>query len=117
MTITVQGTLLSPLSEPVKGQAFRITSLSNTGSLLGVPAYVSTNETGSYNFNLVEGEYRIEHLNAKEGVFHHSGSVKVESDSTGSYSLEELLLTFNYPDPYITDTGSGYELMLATLSA
>lgn len=87
--IQVTGQLVTPLNEPVAETGIRIISLNNTVVLLGSEGTVTTSSDGTYNFSLVNGEYKVEVLYNDEYI--HAGTVTVTDTTNTPVDLPTLL--------------------------
>ena len=90
--IVVTGSLTTPMNNPLVGAVIRATSLKTVESIVGSQDAVTTSETGSYSFSLVQGDHEIELVYLDE--FITTGSVTIPSNAAGSVDLETLLTTF-----------------------
>lgn len=57
--ITVSGILVNPFNEPMQ-TSIRVTAVNSNISILSAEAIEKTAANGSYSFNLVEGDFRID---------------------------------------------------------
>jgi hypothetical protein len=93
--IQITDTLTSPLGEVFPNTEIRITALNNNESVLGVYGSTFTDGSGDYDFNLVQGQHRIELLQEDEYIV--LGDVEVTVDTPTPLTLTELLTTYAIP--------------------
>ena len=92
MVINVTGVLKSPTNKPKAKARIRITALSNLNETLSDMTDTEfTGSDGSYDFELVYGEHRIELLVEGEEVL--SGEVVVDETTGNPIELPALLNT------------------------
>ena len=85
MTLLVMGILRSPIGEPVGEAEIRLTSIT---PLVGIGAIHTTEEDGSYRFDLAYGTYGLEINQSDE--FHLNGEIIVDEATPNPITLEEL---------------------------
>ncbi|WP_145517449.1 prophage tail fiber N-terminal domain-containing protein [Yersinia mollaretii] len=89
MSVTVSGTLVNPIGEPVVNAQITLTAIANSLTVLNTfSVTVSTNSSGAYRLQLEEGSYSITvAVNGRSFVY---GSVTLDSTTSPS-SLNQLL--------------------------
>lgn len=91
--IQVTGVLKTPMNQPAGNAEIRITSLDSSGECLSfLNSYLTTGTDGSYDFQLLEGNYSIEVLFCRE--FMLAGMVHVSSVVPSPITLPKLLQDF-----------------------
>jgi hypothetical protein len=93
--IQITGILPDPMNQPRPNTSIRVEALDSTGSLKGMTATTTTDGAGNYNFNLLEGSYRIEVFQEEEFII--TGEVLVDVNTATPLTLTELLTTYVIP--------------------
>lgn len=92
ITTQVQGYLLDPMKNPLKGYDIIAEATNSHGTLKGLRSSHTTAYDGFYKFFLVEGYHNIYLLKDKDSTEQLIGTVHVqENDLNKVYSLQELL--------------------------
>jgi hypothetical protein len=92
ITTHLQGTLLSPVGEPLPNAVITSEMTDADGSYVGVRVSVRTDENGKYNFKLVGGYHNIYVAKTEDDTEKLIGKVHVTgNDYDTVYTLEALL--------------------------
>lgn len=92
ITVQLQGYLLDPMKNPLKGYDIIAEATDSHGTLKGLRSSYKTSSNGFYKFFLVEGYHNIYFLKDEDSTEQLVGTVHVqESDLNKVYSLQELL--------------------------
>lgn len=91
MTIQVIGVLVDPTNTPLNKAKIKITALTNSITLAHATVTKEVGIDGSYNFNLVEGKFKIE-INQKN-KFNEVAYVEVINSTPSPTTLYNLIQT------------------------
>lgn len=89
MTIRVLGILVDPTDTPIPNAIIRATALENSSVLLDAVATITTDAGGRYDFNLVNGKYRLD-VNQKS-KYNKVAYVEVTDSTADPSTLPELI--------------------------
>ena len=92
ITVQMQGYLLDPMKNPLKGYTIIAEATDSHGTLKGLRSSYKTSSNGFYKFFLVEGYHKIYTLKDEDSSEVEVGTIHVqENDLNKVYSLQELL--------------------------
>lgn len=94
MAINIKGVLTDPTGTALPNVLIRITSLDNTTAVANSFSKVKTGTDGSYDFNLVNGSFKIEY-NQKNKYF-KVAYVVVTDQAASEATLEGLISGYAY---------------------
>jgi len=97
MTIQVTGVLVDPTNTPLNKADIKITALINTSTLAHASVVKKTGIDGTYDFNLVEGKFKIE-INQKN-KFNEVAYVEVTNLTTTPTTLYGLIESSAFCEP------------------
>lgn len=89
MSINIKGVLSDPTGNPLPGVVIRITSLDNGTVVANIFSKVKTGLDGSYDFNLVNGSFRIEYN--QKNQYMQVAYVVVTDQAASETTLEGLI--------------------------
>ena len=87
--VNLVGTLLNPFGEPLVGAVIRFESTANEHCLIGVIGSKTTDNSGGYDFNLIDGDYLLDINHTSE--FKISGKVRIDSTLPEALTLVQLV--------------------------
>lgn len=95
MTIQVTGVLVDPTNTPISKANIRITSLDTNSALLAYScADKQVDIDGSYDFNLLNGKFKIEIKQKKKYIA--IAYVEVSDTTTTPITVDSLIDTYSY---------------------
>lgn len=95
MTIQVTGVLVDPTNTPISKANIRITSLDTNSALLAYSyADKQVGIDGSYDFNLLNGKFKIEIKQKKKYIA--IAYVEVSDTTTTPITVDSLIDTYSY---------------------
>lgn len=93
--ITVTGVLIDPMGKPLYKSTIKIQATKTNKTLLGSTGKIVTDDTGAYNFNLVQGAYRLEAMYTDQ---YYSGGIVTITGSTATPLTLPALFNLAVPE-------------------
>jgi hypothetical protein len=91
MDVRFQGVLRDPLNNPLPDHEIRITALHTDETMKGTEVTFLTDNTGAYDFYLLNGFYSLEVMNVAEDEFLLTGNLVLNQTTPQNITLEEAL--------------------------
>lgn len=90
--VYITGQLVDPMNNPEAGVVIRVEALDTKVTLAKCEASTKTDSCGDYDFQLVDGLFKVEVLYSDEYIV--SGNVLIDENTTSPLTLAELLTDY-----------------------